>query len=965
MKPRILLSGLLILVLACCSGLARGQQATTGSILGTVTDPGGKPLADVTVTITSAQGAKTAMTDAEGRFRLPYLTPGVYDLTAARPGYITAESPDIPVRLLARVRVEVILTPGASEKIEVIGSAPPIDLYSTTTGETITSELMGSMPLDRGFSSTLTLSPGVVESGIGRSNPSISGGSGLENTYIVDGMSIGNTGYGSAGSYSIIYGSLGTGVNYDYIEEVQVKTGGYEPEYGEALGGFINMVTKSGTNTFTGRVFSYLRLKELETDRVQSDHWLLSSETLGYSSWDIGFEVGGPIAKDKAFWFAAFDPTVTTRTSRTSSAVTNALGFSHTVDRKRTIYNYAANVKWSLSPKHTLTLSAFGDPSVGENGPQRSSAVAVPDPSTRYTEITYGGHNIVGNWSGELLPSWFIEGIVAYHEDRFEEVPAIDTPQGFDVRDYVFRRYGGVGFYENNISTNTQYQLKLSNYLHAGGEHHIRYGLSYQDIGYETVANFTGPSGIEIRLADGSTVRSTSGYSWDINPSATRFRINRIRSGELGAETTADYTAVFLSDTWNPAKYLSIMAGVRYEQETLKGNVTHFTWDDNWAPRFHVILDPTKDNRSKISFAFGRYFGKVPNNLAVRAMSREVTYVVDYDLDQIDVSDPNNPQGIGPDAQLGNPYVFGDAQTRIDPDSKLSYVDEFVVGAEREVIPFLIVGLTYLHRELGRTLEDVQDSLYSDQLLGGGFGEYIITNPGPPHFPEPKRDYDSVTLKVEKRKHDDWQLMASYTWSRLWGNYEGYYRRDNGQSDPFITSAFDWPYLLDPDVWNYTSASGTLPSDRPHVFNAYGSYRLRNGLDIGLNLRVQSGIPITMLGYNWVYASESEILLEERGASGRTPTTRELGLHLQYPIMLPAGGLGLGITAVEIGLDVFNVLNEQRAFYVDNMAEVGGSVQGWPYSPEDPCPECANPDFGKPYAFQGPRRYMFSLAARF
>jgi hypothetical protein len=378
-----------------------------------------------------------------------------------------------------------------------------------------------------------------------------------------------------------------------------------------------------------------------------------------------------------------------------------------------------------------------------------------------------------------------------------------------------------------------------------------------------------------------------------------------------------------------------------------------------------MTLDPTRDNRSKIFFAYGRYFGKVPNDLAVRAMSREVTYVVDYDLSQIDVSDPSNPQGIGPDAQLGDPYVFGDEQTCIDPDAKLSYADEFVVGLEREIIPSLTVGLTYLHRQLGRTLEDVQDSSYAAQLVGGGFGEYIITNPGPPLFPEPKRDYDGVSLKVEKRLQDDWQMLASYTWSRLWGNYEGYFRRDNGQSDPFITSAFDWPYLLDPDVWQYTSDSGLLPSDRPHVFNAYGSYRLRNGLDIGMSLKIQSGIPITKLGYNWVYASESEILLEERGASGRTPTTTDVGLHLEYPIELPASASGLGIKTLEVSLDVFNLLNEQETVYVDNMAEVGGSVQGEPYSPEDPCPECANPDFGKAYRFQGPRRFVFALRARF
>ena len=968
MTRRILFSGLLIVILTCWTGLVHGQDATTGTIMGTVTDTGGNPLAQVTVTITSNQGARTMITGEEGIFRFPYLTPGIYGLTAALPGYITAECQDIEVRLLARVRVGAVLTPGASEKIEVIGSAPMIDLYSTTTGTTINSALMSSIPLPRSFSSTLGLAPNVVEGGVGASNPSISGASGLENTYIVNGMSIGNTGYGSAGSYSIIYGSMGTGVNYDYIQEVQVKTGGYEPEYGEALGGFINMVTKSGTNTFSGSVFTYMQFKGMETKRVQSDHWLLSSEVVGYESRDIGFEAGGPIVKDKAFWFAAFDPTFVTGTRRTAAGISDAKGFSHTLDIDRTIYNYAANLKWSVNPRHTLSLSAFGDPSVGENGPQRASAVAIPDPSTRYTEITYGGHNVVGHWNAELTPKWFIEGTVAHHQDQFEEDPAIDQPQGFDPRGDVPTRHGGVGFYENNTSTNTQYQLKLSNYLHAGGEHHLRYGVSFQDIGYEEASNFTGPPGIEIKLSDGSSVMSTSGYSWSMSSSGTYFIINRIRSGELGAKTSADYLAAFLSDTWNPTKYLSFMAGARYEQETLKGTVTDFTWKDNWSPRFHVTYDPTKDNRTKLFLAWGRYFGKVPNDLAVRAMSREVSYVVVYDASLIDTeTDPNNPQGLVPDAQIEGigPFVLGDTQTRIDPDAELSYADEIIIGLEREIAPFVVVGVNHLHRQLGRTLEDVQDTSYVAQLEGAGFGEYIITNPEPPLFPKPKRNYDSVTFKVEKRMHNDWQMLASYTWSRLWGNYEGHFRRDNGQSDPYITSMFDFPYLLDPQVWGYTSASGTLPSDRPHVFNIYGSYRLKNGLDIGLSLKVQSGIPITKLGYNYIYASESEILLEERGESGRTPTTRNLGLHLEYPITLPLSASGLGIKAVDVSVDIFNVLNEQRAVYVDNMYEIGGSVKGAPYSPEEPCPSCLNPDFGTAYSFQGPRAFRFALQARF
>jgi len=969
------LSGLLVLVVASWVGLALAQEATTGSIDGIATDPDGRALSGVTVTINSAQGSKTAVTGADGGFRFPYLTPGSYGLTATLHGYTTAERQNIEVRLLTRVRVEVVLTPGVSETIEVVGSAPVVDLTSTTTGASISSALMSSIPLGRGFANTLALAPGVVESGIDNSNPSIAGSSGLENTYMVDGMSINNTGYGSAGSYSIVYGSLGTGVNYDYIQEVQVKTGGYEPEYGEALGGFVNLITKSGGNTFTGSVFTYQQFSGLESERTRTTRLNASYDATGFGSRDYGFEAGGPVAKDKAFWFAAFDPTFTTRTRRTATAITEAQGIDHTVDVDRTIYNYAANLKWLVSPKHTLTVSAFGDPSVGANGPQRTDAVAVEDPATKYSKITYGGNNVVGHWNGELLSNFFFEGTVAHHQDVFKETPGQNLPQGIDRRTAVPLRFGGVGFFEDATSKNTQYALKLSNFLHAAGEHNLRYGYIFQDISYVETPNYSGRNGIDIALdptdENSAIVTSSSGYSWDINATATRFRINRIRSGELGATTTTKYSAFFVSDTWNPTRYLSIMAGVRNEQEKLMGNVTEFTWKDNWSPRFHVTVDPTMDNKSKISFAYGRFFGKVPNDLAVRALSQETTYQVYYDLAAIEAAttDWNNPQGLIPENQTSTaPYVFGNTQTRVDPNAKLSYLDEFVVGAEREVIPFLNVGLSYMHRQLGRTLEDIQYAASYSEILGGAdFGEYVIANPGPENGnPKPTRKYDAVTLKVEKRIHNDWQMLASYTYSKLRGNYEGYFRRDNGQSDPFVTSAFDFPLLADPDVWGYTSDTNwILPSDRPHVLNVYGSYRLAMDLNVGLSVKVQSGVPITKLGFNEVYGNGGEIVLEPRGASGRGPTTSDIGVHFDYPI-----ALGMDGKTLEVSLDVFNLLNQQEGITFEYDYELGGTVNPParllepPYNLEA-CPDCVNPDFAKPVDYQDPRQVVLALRARF
>ncbi len=919
----------------------QAQEVTTGTIEGTVTDPQGAPLPGVTVTITSAQGTKVETTDTAGDFRFAYLTAGTYGLTATLQGFTTVERQNLTVNLAARVRVEVVMTPGFKEKIEVVGTAPTVDITTATTGATISTALMNSVPLGRTFSNAVNMAPGVVFSGIDNANPSIAGASGLENTYMVDGVNIGNTGYGSSGSYSITFGSLGTGVNYDYIQEVQVKTGGYEPEFGEALGGFVNLVTKSGGNEVKGGVFGYYQGKGLEATRVTTDRINATNDVVSFQSYDYGFDAGGPVVKNKAFWYAAFDPTFTTTARKTPKAITANQGFSHELSADRNTYNYAGNVKWFANEKHTLSISAFGDPAVGPSGAQRPETVGNEAATLKYSKIEFGGNNVVGRWNGEISPNMFIEASVSYHQDRFKETPEQQFPFGQELTAAGTLNFGGVGFFEDSKSWRTTYMLKANHFLHnLGGEHSVRYGLEFQNIGYDHTADY---SGTHIQLPNG--LMSSTGFEWDINESRSRFRISRIRSGPITAGTTQQYSALFLSDEWSPVKWINIMGGIRYEREELIGSLTSFKWGKNWAPRVHVSVDPTRDNRTKASFAYGRFFGKVPNDLAVRALSSEVTYLIDYPLSAWDLSNPNNPRLLNPTDTIQT-IVFGNQPEAIDPNSKLTFQDEYVVGLEREIMPNLNASVSYMYRKLGRTLEDVQLVPYTAiRDSGAAFGNYFITNPNPSiGSPNPTRKYNAFTVKVDKRFRERWQLLSSYTWSRLKGNYEGYYRRDNGQSDPFITSLFDFPYLKDPEIFQFTSEDGLLPNDRTHVFNAFGSYKFPFKLNVGASVTVASGTPITKLGYNDVYGNAGEIVLEHRGASGRTPTTGDFGLHADYEIPFKN-------SALQLVFDGFNLLNQQKAMDVDVAYELNGSLSHG---------GSVNEDFGHATLFQSPRQIRFA-----
>jgi hypothetical protein len=253
------IAALSVFVLATVS--AAFAQETTGAIRGRIVDAQGGAMPGVTVTAVGGQGSKTTVSDAEGRYNIPFLTPGVYTVRAELQGFKTVAQEGAVVGLGQTLDVPLKMEIGGiTETVNVVGATSVVDTTSTTTGAVIDSDMLQRIPIGRRVSDTLYIAPGVSSSGsAGSANPSISGGSGLDNQYVVDGVNVTNQGYGALGSYSIIFGSLGNATPFDFIKEVQVKTGGYEAEFGQSTGGVINVVTKSGANNLRGSVFGYTR----------------------------------------------------------------------------------------------------------------------------------------------------------------------------------------------------------------------------------------------------------------------------------------------------------------------------------------------------------------------------------------------------------------------------------------------------------------------------------------------------------------------------------------------------------------------------------------------------------------------------------------------------------------------------------------------------------------------------------
>jgi hypothetical protein len=575
----------------------------------------------------------------------------------------------------------------------------------------------------------------------------------------------------------------------------------------------------------------------------------------------------------------------------------------------------------------------------------------------------YGGHNQTFRYEGVTGNNFLLTASLSHATNLIEEQPGVDEWEVTDFRTPNNLISGGIGFYEvGNDGENMQYQAKAT-YLWR--DHEIRGGFLYEDINYDNVIDRTGPS---FTLPDGT--RTATGAETNLLPDPTFGQIYRVvRANTTNVrQTEQQYTSFFIQDTWTIGDWFTVKPGLRYEQQKLVGNLDEFTWDGNWAPRIGATWDPTRTGRGKLFANWGRYFAKIPNDLAARALSADAG-VTRADYFDAGLTLPV-PEGVLAAGQTTHFVTAGLSAADFDPDSKSTYSDEWVLGSEYEILPELTVGANYQRRRFGRVLEDVGTApmvAYLLEIPGLDSVEYFITNPDEDtptvtsidaSFEEAIHEFDAITLTAEKRFGATWGLQASYRYARLEGTFEGFFRNDNEQSDPAITSLFDFP-TNDPSYTEIGAplfgfrgdirylgelGAGPLPLDRRHAWKAYGNYVTPVGLNLGIGFNAFSGTPLTPFAANPVYDSDGEIPEAPRGSGiqtvdgfrDRTPWLTGVDLHADYGV--PMGG---NRRALLIG-DVFNVFNRRAPLDYDFYTEAAFGV--------------VNPDFGRIIEYQDPIR---------
>ena len=529
------------MALALFAVSAMAQTSTTGSIEGTVLDPNGAAVKGATVTVTSPNliSPQTATTNDSGRYQILNLPPGSYKVVVEGQGFGKFEKENVAVNLgRTSIADAQLALATATASVTVTGGAA-VDTAANTTGSNVSTEQFSNFPTQRTVQGLYTIAPTVTRSGLrdatGRDrDPSVAGSSGPENNYILDGVNTSDPAFGGSGA----------NLPFEFVQEVEIKTGAYGAEFGKSTGGIFNVITKSGTNEFHGDVFGYGTTKGLV--REVKNFPFTGSAANGFSEVDLGGDIGGPIKKDKLWFFGAFNPQ-----RRKNYYLTQT--FHNAVDNKVTIPFYAGKVTWALNNNNTLTGSTFGDFTKIEGFLATAALNNVNGFGNDIRAFTgkqeTGGHNYAVRLNSTIRPNFIGEFSGGLHFQRANTIPtevatslitdnfavlkggAVLTPVSTGVNfggstgfiDFVDGRGGslqrnfvrgpGFGLFTHQDRDRYEFNAHLQN---IAGKHTVKWGFEWFRNKYNINTLSSGPA-ITFAFtpgavnADGTPLRNTNG----------------------------------------------------------------------------------------------------------------------------------------------------------------------------------------------------------------------------------------------------------------------------------------------------------------------------------------------------------------------------------------------------------------------------------------------------------------------
>jgi hypothetical protein len=903
-------------------------QEQRGSIEGIVRDASGAVLPGATVEAQSNVGpVATTTTDSVGSYRFPALPPGIFKVTANLQGFVAREIVDVRVALGQIKKVDFSLPlSGVTETVEVTAVSPIIDVRQSARQTNIRAEQVDLLPHGRDFTTLVTQAPGAnQEAKLG--GISIDGASAGENRFIIDGMETTN----------LQTGLSGTNLIADFVEEVQVKSSGFSAEFGGALGGVISAVTKSGTNNFDGMaLFNFQGSSTEGRRRPTLRQNLTNSDIAEYITYDDdtesrvepGFALGGPIKRDRLWFFGAYLPAMTStdrtvnnntvnQTDRSHNITANITGQATNSIRLRAAYNSSSRELDGLLPALNGTDPAGTNYSKASEFPNLTTSANMDwVASSKFLVSLKGGYRSNdqhdSNVTEQPLYRWTTTNNIGYldvpanlqHGTNFTSIPS-NTKVTRDQQ------------------TRTYLQADATVYARAGGEHQVKFGAQMDRYG-NNVLRGESRNLVTIRwntpLATGVPLtRGTYGY-YEVRSNGVAPKQGLITEGDIHS----NMLGFFVQDAWTINNKLTVNLGVRTEREqvptyTVGTDIPEFGLDfgfgDKLAPRAGFAYDVKGDGTWKIAGSWGVFYDIFKLELPRGSFGGDKWLSYYYTLDT-----PNWPtlvDGANCPPACNGTLIRGPIDFRhpsfgedsIEPDLKPMRLQEATISVDHQLNERMAVSARYVHKQVDRAIED------TGFLLPDGSEGYVIANPGEgitslaftnPNVALPKavRDYDAVELAFDKRLSNNWYLRASYTWSRLYGNYSGLTQSDeNGRTSPNVGRLFDYPAMMFQD--GGTPVFGPLATDRPNQFKAQFIYQFDFGTSVGVNEYIASGLPISR-EVGILPTSNYPVNYLGRLSDGRTPMFSQADLFVQH-------SFPIGDKSLQLSLNVLNLFNQDTA----------------------------------------------------
>lgn len=953
----------LIAVLIGTADVLQAQERF-GAITGVVKDESGGVLPGVTVIIVNGVTGRTAtvVTDGAGVYNEDDLDPGRYNVRFELGGFARSEVPDITVLLGRTLEVNAVLKVGnISEAVQVTAEAAPlIDLRTTTVAHNITAEELELLPKTRSFQSMALTAPSVntgeIEGGF-----QVNGASGAENAFTIDGVV----------TNSLINGRSRQDTVFEYLQEVQVKTTGIPAEYGGAMGGVISAVTKSGGNTVRGEAHYYYEGSKIGASPVR--RLVLNpvdDKTVSYVQDDkqpdnrneFGGSVGGPIIKDKLFFFGSASPRLVRRNYTYlfgNGATQGVIGQKQTLTQSFGKISYAgARINAHATVLYTPTRSTGTQPPYNGAAPNYISSSQAGNAANVGRGFRIDETSATGNVDVMLSNGSSLSFRGGYFRDNYADTGISSTTSviyqtsSVGLAGVPAGLQGPIGTQNTPRAMITSYdtarrQFVSADYNHtfsAAGWHSLKGGIGFQQTVSEVSASYPGGYVFLYWNRDfvyqGNRGRGTYGY-YEVN--------------DRGIQGTAgtDMVSLYLQDQWAVSDRLTLGLGVRTETEKiptyrpdLKKYGLQFGFGERIAPRLGVSYDVTGNGRVKVYGSWGRYVDWTKYELPRDSFGSDVWRINYRALDTLDVYSFSLDNMPGTNLWIV-PNSFRDQRVpnfdRVDPQTKPTYQDSTSVGLEYQLGKTCVLTVHYVHNDLKRVIDDVGTVVNGNAMLyianpGEGNATIMATTglTSPFATPKPKRLYDAIEIGVGRRFSKNWFASANYTYSRLYGNYGGLASSDEIRTPTtgasYKTHQQQSGSIANPggsvnNLWNIDELMwdshgtldvvGRLATDRPHVVKLYGAYSFPFGTELGVFFYGGSGTPISTYVNT---TNQTEVFVNGRGDMGRTPVLTNTNVLLAHSFGFA------GSRKLRVELNVLNVFNQKTTRHLFNWLNRGAGT---------------------------------------